>query len=272
LKKVIDANFLRDPALESYLTDPQNFVVLTDFAAMESYKGDSLLNLQKTYEIVSNYPSQVIVLKSTRIIIANQHAFENLSGVELEDLNQTKGFSDFCNAIRTAKIGDAAFESRLSLLSDEANNFFVEMLNDASLVRIGIKGSFSSGLVDTFRKNKRLSESEASEAMGFILEIAYSTMKDHPDVKVIPRAGKALTESHLFRYCIAVFVLAKWWNENGGIDNVKLEKLRNDVVDITYVAYATRFDGFLSNDKKANEIFEETKWLIDNVFINNEGI
>ena len=43
--------------------------------------------------------------------------------------------------------------------------------------------------------------------------------------------------------------------------------MRNDLVDINFVAYATYFDGILSADKKLGEIYDEASWLLFNVFI-----
>jgi hypothetical protein len=51
---VVDQNYLREPnpQLHSYLA-AGNYVVFPDCASMESYKSDSLLNLRRSFEIVS---------------------------------------------------------------------------------------------------------------------------------------------------------------------------------------------------------------------------
>ncbi len=73
MKKVVDANFLRDPALSVYIEgDPGNQVVFTDYACMECYKGNAIENIRRSLDIVSKYPGQVIVLKGTRDIIRLQ--------------------------------------------------------------------------------------------------------------------------------------------------------------------------------------------------------
>jgi hypothetical protein len=51
-----------------------------------------------------------------------------------------------------------------------------------------------------------------------------------------------------------------------GIESVRMDRLRNDVVDMTYVAYATLFDGILSNDRKLLEIHEEALFFLRSVF------
>ena len=66
MKKVIDANYFQDPALEEYLrADVGNKVVITDYASMERYKGNAIKNVYNSIRIVSRYPEQVIILKYT---------------------------------------------------------------------------------------------------------------------------------------------------------------------------------------------------------------
>jgi hypothetical protein len=45
------------------------------------------------------------------------------------------------------------------------------------------------------------------------------------------------------------------WIAAGGAKDRNLEKFRNDMIDVAIAAYATCFDGLLSDDKLANEIY-----------------
>ena len=48
----------------------------------------------------------------------------------------------------------------------------------------------------------------------------------------------------------------------GGAARTKPEKLRNDIVDISFVVYGSFFDGLMSADKKANELYRDLhQWL-----------
>jgi len=62
MKKMIDQNFLGSPNsdLEEYLKKG-NFIVLSDYACMEMYKGESVKNLRKSLEIIKKYPKQVLI-------------------------------------------------------------------------------------------------------------------------------------------------------------------------------------------------------------------
>jgi hypothetical protein len=56
------------------------------------------------------------------------------------------------------------------------------------------------------------------------------------------------------------------WISDGGTGNVKPEKLRNDVIDMQYVPYATFYNGLLTNDKKMIQIYSESCYLLENLF------
>lgn len=56
------------------------------------------------------------------------------------------------------------------------------------------------------------------------------------------------------------------WISEGGAEGVKSAKMRNDIVDINYAAYATFFDGLLSADKKAQRMYQGAHALIRGIF------
>ncbi len=57
MRKVVDSNFLQSPALRGYLANATtNYVVLTDYAAMEAYKGDTLASIFKSMSISRELP------------------------------------------------------------------------------------------------------------------------------------------------------------------------------------------------------------------------
>lgn len=44
-------------------------------------------------------------------------------------------------------------------------------------------------------------------------------------------------------------------------------QMRNDLIDVSFAAYATYFDGILTNDEKAKFIYSDAAWMIKNVFV-----
>jgi hypothetical protein len=69
MRKVVDSNFMQREELRSYLAaSTNNYAVLTEDAALEAYKGNTLASIFPSTEIVAGYPKQVIVLKATPIV------------------------------------------------------------------------------------------------------------------------------------------------------------------------------------------------------------
>lgn len=60
---------MQSDGLRAYLSESvENQAVLTDYAAMEAYKGDTLLSIFASMEILAAYSGQVIVLKGTQAV------------------------------------------------------------------------------------------------------------------------------------------------------------------------------------------------------------
>jgi hypothetical protein len=65
-RKIIDSNALQASELRAYLAKSNNnYAVLNDYAAMEAYKGNTLISIFRSMETLTQFPKQVIVLKPT---------------------------------------------------------------------------------------------------------------------------------------------------------------------------------------------------------------
>lgn len=105
MKRVIDSNFLQRSELRSHLEKSiNNKAVLTDYIAMEAYKGDGVKSIGKSMEILCEFPRQIIVLKSTINIC---QLSGRLAGLQrrLIDQEQTRSFSLFCNGLERLSKG-----------------------------------------------------------------------------------------------------------------------------------------------------------------------
>ena len=77
--------------------------------------------------------------------------------------------------------------------------------------------------------------------------------------------------ANILRYAVSAYLLTLQWISDGGPGNVKREKLRNDYVDMHYVAYATFYEGLLTRDAKMKGIYEEICFVLENVFDTEPG-
>jgi hypothetical protein len=69
-----------------------------------------------------------------------------------------------------------------------------------------------------------------------------------------------------FRFGVCAYMHTLHWIANGGANDRSLEKFRNDMIDVAFAAYATCFDGLLSDDKLTNEIYRNAIYLLKDWF------
>jgi hypothetical protein len=269
VKKVIDANYFQDPALEGYLrASERNKVVLPDCACMETYKGDPIKNVCRSIRIISRYPKQVILLKSTREIIMLQNSSKT-SRRYLEDLDQTKGFRKFCANVERAAQGHSGFEAEIRRFGEEATRHFNSVSQDAvgpvQAIR-AIEQSFQREDLHLLRRRKGISHEGRQKIVNDMFVLAGALFRDHLDVRGNPQVSLT-PNSLIFRYAVSCYLLVLRWLFAGGASNVSISKLGNDLVDMHYVAYATLFDGLLSRDKKMQAVYRDALFFIEHVFL-----
>lgn len=257
MKKIIDVNYLRDNRLRDYLEeDKNNFILLTDYASMESFKGQSLVNIKNSMEIISDFSEQVLVLKNTVDVMKEDlsHPWQNDF---LIDQQQSIGFRDFCREVKQASEGNSFFADHLLKKSELASLAIEQKKESASLVFKGIE-QFSKELDQEFVKVLRTREPWTSSEYDYIwrtvIELCKLMFKKQNEV---PNKDTFIRH-YIFRYSLVCYLFALKWISEGGWQSYPKEDMRNDLIDMSYVAYATYFDGVLSKDNKINELYKKT--------------
>jgi len=267
MKKIIDPNFFRDPSLEAYLrADKENIVVFNDHACMEAYKGNAIENIFRSIEIVSKFPDQVIVLKGTRGVV--KLTLSPGGFYRLEDSDQTKGFKTFCQNVQQAVNGDEALAAQIIKKGHLADRHLDTSIEEASNITEGIRlmgRSFQPGHLKALRRGEKLPIEVIDKIMRDILLLTAFLFQKHPDVLEMPQASQ-VRNTFTFRFAISTHLLGLRWISEGGPGNITRDKLRNDVVDMVYVAYATFFDGLLTRDKKMQQIYQEVCLFLEHIF------
>lgn len=266
MRKVVDSNFLASDMLRAYLSkSTRNYVVLTDYAAMEAYKGNTLASIYPSMEILAQFPKQVIVLKNTLVVCGLKGRRAGLQK-RLIDADQTKDFSTFCKALIRAKNGDSFIEKQLLENGREADLQMGRMLADA--VRMPaiveeVSKIFTEKELKIIRSGNCMPESYTPELrtkiVGGVLQLASQMFKDHPKTGKFPER-REITNIFIFRVALCAYILALRYISKG--NPIKPEKILNDLVDINFAAFATYFDGILTEDKKLNGIYQAAvAWL-----------
>lgn len=269
MRTVIDSSALQCAALRRFLArSRQNFAVLTDYAFMEAYKDDTLDMLYRSMEILSNYPEQVIVLKGTQIVCGLKGRTAGLQR-RMIDQRQTRAFAEFCRSLSAARQGNLSIQRQLAECASAARHQMERGLIDAANFNDGLQeitNQFNVGELRILRTGAPFTNDIRQKFTQQLLVTAADLFKSHPRVFHVPNQTE-LRNTLIFRIALCMHILAGHWISVGGADKVKPAKIRNDLIDVSFAAYATYFDGILSNDKKAKVIYSDAAWMLKNVFV-----
>lgn len=242
-------------------------MVLIDYLSMEAYKGNTYLSIINSMEILADYPNQVIVLKDTQTICGLTPKGEGLQNY-LIDYAQTKSFSGFCKDIADAQNGNSSLIQQINRHGEAANFHMRKMLADTEQVRKAIAliaNTYSPEELNFWRTGAVCPDGFSGKFFKRVLELAAEMFNSHPLVTSLPDFEN-LRNNYIFRYALCSYLLALDWAVSGGYQDVRPEKLRNDMVDVIFATYATFFDGILSCDKKTNQLYRDACVILDAVF------
>jgi hypothetical protein len=261
MRMVVDSNFLQTDKLKKYLSKENNIVVLTDQVSYEAFSSD----IYKSFRILSFYPDQVLVLKRTETILKLSLKSAGLQK-RIIDSSDTKRFRGICKKIQNESKRDVSFIRLLTQQKNAVQNDLSRINNEAEKMSELILDYFSS-VTKSEAKALRAGPPYKGESLDFIL----NRIKDLTLQLFAKKVNFIETNnyhefynSYLFRSGVCGYFLAQEWYLSGGLKNVKPKTMMNDLLDMQIAAYATFFDGFLSNDKKAVRIYK-----IANDFINS---
>jgi hypothetical protein len=264
MRLVIDSNQLQSARLAKFLSrSSSNQAVLTDFVAMEAYKGDSLNSIFKSMEIVSAFPSQVLILKGSRKLFGVLGKPKGLQR-RLIDESQTHGFEQYIRKLKKAHSGDLKFQQAILAHGKASDTHFKQMMREAAAMRETL-AVMAKELTKEERAALRARESYPPELTNKVvrstIEIAANIAKSSGLVHLYP-TYEHLPNTYYFRVALACYLMGITRAAHSDITSMRPDKLRNDLVDMTIVAAASFFDGILSEDARVNDMYAEVCLLL----------
>lgn len=255
--KIIDVGYLRDERVEAYLKDDvNNLLAFTDFACMEVLKGGVLYNIKKSLEIVAKYANQILILKSMPKIMKVDYNSKNFRETFI-DKEQTLTFPEFCIRVSRVDDSDTEFAEDLLKRSRDATKCLNEIIGNAALMLKAIKAynqKMDQDFLKYIRTGKKWRINEYQYACTQVLEVCKKLFEMNINKTQLPEKENFLNH-YIFRHTLSNYLLVLKWLIDHGWTSYPDVKMRNDSVDMTYVAFATYFDGVLSKDKKINSIY-----------------
>jgi len=269
VKKIIDVSCLRDESLEAYLKeDVNNLLVFHNYTCLEAMKANSY-SMKKSFEIVAKYTNQIQALKGIdEIWKADYNSTDFQETFISKEL--TLLFQNFILKVSGSDDSDTEDANDLGRRSQFAAKCIDEMTGVGVLMPLIIKNyakEMDKDFIKYVRAGKKWTTNEYEFVHTHVHEMCKTTFN-----KIY---GRQLSENenilnyYLFRDILSKFFLALKWVTEHGWESYPVDKMRNDVIDMLYVTFATYFDGVLSNDKKVNSIYQ---WAVDFIefFENNE--
>ncbi|HMH29077.1 MAG TPA: hypothetical protein VK580_10855 [Steroidobacteraceae bacterium] len=263
-KVVIDSNALRSPILAGFLESSQsNIAVVTDYCGIESHRESPLETVPKSAATLCRYPHQVLILKST-------HALCRLSGRNkglqrrLIDEKQTKDFPLYCRALGTAKAESFGIQLQLLANGSAAAKIIQEIEAGAPKFTDAISllmPRYSSEDRALIRQGGVLTRQALDTLVNAAMETARDLFASALRLNVRPGYDELLNH-YTFRYALCGQLLALRWGAHGGAEGAKLERMRNDLIDLHFAVCATYFDGFLSADQKSQGIYRQAREIL----------
>lgn len=268
MRLVIDSNRLQTEQLRVFLArSKRNVAVLTDFAAMEAYKGDTLASIYKSMNVVSAFPQQVLVLKRSRQVCGLSGRRKGLQR-RLIDEKQTSEFATYVKALARANSGNQYIQQQLLRHGTESQKHLDEMLRDAADMRRvfdELAKAYTKEERAIIRTGKIYTATMVDKLTRTLLDISDMVFTDSPLVRQAPSSAE-LPNTFLFRVSLCCYLMAVRWGVLGGASNASPSRIRNDMVDMTFAAYGTYFDGLLSDDVNVNRIYVEACLMLDGLF------
>jgi hypothetical protein len=262
-RKVIDKNMLNSsafgPVLRYLNSSSRNYVVITDMLVHECMRGKAADNFKSDFRHLAPFSKQLVALKTTPTILhlrARKKGLQKRLICRRQTREIKRGLQQTIENLNTR--GPSERFQRFAEYSQRVFHGYRTNSNMMEAFLSEIIHSFPKDEISKIRKRLPVSQEFGRHLLELIMDIAVDLFdKEQP----LPSLS-AITYSFQYRYAIAYICLAIHWRQKGGIANAKAADIQNDPIDLTYVVYATYFDGIFTRDARVREIFEATRSII----------
>ncbi|MEP7456025.1 hypothetical protein [Phyllobacterium sp. SB3] len=264
---IIDSNMLQSEHLRYFLnTSSTNFAVLPDFAWFEIYKQRSIEAVASALSVIGDFPEQVIVLKSGREIAEIDSRTPMMpSLMQYEDA--AGSIREMVDILNGPGRNAPEILDQLDRMWDGAVNFLPGMLEGAQDIMASLpemsEQMFKPQHLRIIRQNSRYTPEMFSSIFGAADQI-WETLSDGGERRSTPSGfAENKTHTYLYRYALALVIYLLWWIRNGNQAQKRLDRARNDLIDLSFAVYGTYYEGLMTSDKKAGWMYENLRLALN---------
>jgi len=263
MRKVVDTNFLQDEDLRAYLAaSRKNYVVVPDYVEIEITAAGKD-NIVKSTSVLAEFPKQVIVGKQTNTL-ANLRGRHKGAKKRFSDRKQTRTFRRWMRRGRVKlAAGNPSEQAHFERVSAGAVAHLEEIKRGSDTFAADLEEAAKQFTEEELRR-LRNKEPFTDEMIGKLLDRIFHFAAGFYKAlgKPLP-PWEELMHTYIFRFSICATMHALRWIAVGGAKKVGKDRIRNDIVDASIAAQALSFDGFLSKDAMAQEIYENSRFLLE---------
>ncbi|MBN9256246.1 MULTISPECIES: hypothetical protein [unclassified Mesorhizobium] len=255
---VIDSSKLQSSELREFLrASTANLAVLPDFAWFEVYKQETVDAILAFLSVIGDFPKQIVVLKS---------------GGEIARMNP--GLPDGITAMEQHDVAPLIREMAHIMNGSRRSDPFVlqHLRNLWSAAAVNLDG-MHQGAIDIVTSLPEMSEQMFSEheirmlrtggaytaeMFGNIFGAAeqiWEALATRHGLQPRSMDRVHITRTYLFRYALGIVIYLLWWIRIGSPKVERIDRIRNDLIDLSFAVYGTYYDGFLTADRKAEWMF-----------------
>lgn len=225
-----------------------HIAVLTDYAAMEAFKGDTLANIQSSWAVLSDFPKQAIALKATREAAGVDPEAAGIANRLIEKA-ETKSLCDFPRVLASAAAGDKVTQAQLLLRGKWAKDHLERMQAKSDHMSQSISefcSVFTERELECMRRKEICKPETSAKFLNLVFDQTARSFTGHPKRLRWP-APKHIVNHFLFRHTLTYLIYVMELVKKGATGR-KSTKVRNDAVDVIYATFATYFNGLMSDD------------------------
>lgn len=264
MRVVIDSNRLQSEELHLFLSmSAQNRAILTDYAWMEAYKGDTLQSIIKSMAVLRDFPHQVIILLGTKKVSALDARAPGIADRMIWPRSEGE-FAKTVLGLTQAEAGDQSVISRILKHGRAAEAQMATALAEAQGILstfTDLKRIFSPAEIRACRTGAAYSMPMFEKIMITANHLCDGLFASHPQKPRRP-SRKSRVNTFTFRYALAAVLYFLDWIREGGQLGKRGDRVRNDMIDLVFATYGTFFNGIMSDDSKLRSIHDELRIVL----------
>jgi len=250
---VVDSSMLQSEDLRQFLdASASNFAVLPDFVWFELYKQESIGAIVAGMSVIGEFPEQVIVLKPGKEIAQIDPRIPNMTS-SMHHSDVAHQLREMVAILDGPDRDEPGVRTQLERLWSGAANALSGMLEGAHDILLSLpemaEQMFTPHHLRIIRKNTRYTPEMFSSIFGAADQI-WETLSGGDQDSTRPAPKELRTQVYLYRYSLAIVIYLLWWIQNGNQTPKRIDRARNDLIDLSFAVYGTYYEGLMTADKK----------------------